>query len=104
MRATVAFAVVAILSASGTAFAFSGEYVALTKTCAVSLEKWVDQHAAGGEKIVEQRGQMGAFAAYLVRWSDGTMQEVTIGPANDPEGKPAICVLAQRHVGSSGQS
>ena len=34
MRNTVAFAVVAILCASGTAFAFSGEYVALTKTCA----------------------------------------------------------------------
>ena len=104
MANTVALAGVAVLGARGTAFAFSGEYVALTKTCAGSVEKWVDQHAAGGEKIVEQRGQMGAFAAYLVRWSDGTMQEVTIGPANDPEGKPAICVLAQRHVGSSGQS
>jgi hypothetical protein len=104
MRNTVALAAGAILCASGTAFAFSGEYVAHTKTCAVSLEKWVDQHAAGGQKILEQRGQMGAFAAYLVRWSDGTMQEVTIGPANDPEGRPAICVLAQRHIGSSGQS
>ena len=104
MRDTLAFAVVAILSVSGTAFAFSGEYVAHTKACAVSVEKWVDRHAAGGEKIIEQRGQMGAFAAYLVRWSDGTMQEVTIGPANDAEGRPAICVLAQRHVGSSGQS
>jgi len=104
MGNTVAFAVLAILCASGTALAFSGEYIARTRTCAVSVEKWVDQHAAGGDKIIEQRGQMGAFAAYLVRWSDGTMQEVTIGPANDPDGRPAICVLAQRHVGTSGQS
>jgi hypothetical protein len=46
---------------------------------------------------------MGAFAAYLVRWNDGTLQEVTIGPANDQDGQPAICVLAHRHVATAGQ-
>ena len=104
MKGTLALAAAALVCASGTAFAFSGEYVARTRTCARSLEKWVDHHTAGGEKILEERGRMGAFAAFLVRWRDGTLQEVTVGPTNDPEGRPAICVLAQRHVGSSGQS
>jgi hypothetical protein len=104
MRGLVAFAAVAVCCASGTAFGFSGEYVANTRSCAGSVEKWVDRHAGGGQKIVEQRGTMGAFAAYLMRWNDGTLQEVTIGPANDTEGRPAICVLAQRHVGGAGQS
>ena len=104
MRGTAAFAVIAVLCASGTALAFSGEYVAQTKNCARSVEKWVDDHAAGGQKILEERGRMGAFAAYLMRWNDGTVQEVTIGPANDADGKPAICVLALRHISGQGQT
>ena len=106
MKGTAASAVIAVIAvcASGTALAFSGEYVANTTNCARSVENWVDSHAAGGEKILEERGRMGVFAAYLVRWNDGTVQEVTIGPASDSEGKPAICVLAQRHVSSAGQT
>ena len=105
MRGWVAFAAITALCAgSDTAFAFSTEYVAQTRNCAGSVEKWVNRHAAGGQKILEQRGTMGAFAAYLIRWNDGTVQEVTIGPANDTDGEPAICVLERRHVAVSGET
>jgi hypothetical protein len=36
----------------------------------------------------------------IVRWDSGTVQQVTIGPAIGPDGKPGICVVARRHVGT----
>jgi hypothetical protein len=35
-----------------------------------------------------------------VRWDSGAVQQVTIGPTIGPDGKPVICVVARRHVGT----
>lgn len=104
MKTATAAALLAIFASSGAALAYSGDYVADRKTCAGSFEKWVEDHAAGGEKIIEERGRVGAFAAYLVEWNDGTLQEVTIGPTTDDEGNSSICILAKQHVSTPGET
>ena len=46
------------------------------------------------EKIL-QESWLGAFGELTVRWSNGTVQELTVGPSGDQ-----FCVLASRFVSS----
>jgi hypothetical protein len=68
--------------------------------CRASVEQWIKHEAGGGRKVLARLGEYGAFQEVLVRWDSGAIEQVTIGPAIGPDGKPAICVLAHRHVGT----
>ena len=80
--------------------AFAQEYRAHIGNCRASIEQWIKHEAAGGRKLLARLGEYGAFQEVLVRWDSGTIQQVTIGPTIGPDGKPAICVVARRHVGT----
>lgn len=71
------------------------------RQCHPSIEQWIQREADGGRKIVREFGGtvVGVLAAFAIRWDDGTVQEVTVGPAQDPEtGEYGVCILARRHV------
>jgi hypothetical protein len=76
------------------------EYRADLGNCRASVERWIEHEADGGRKLLARLGEYGAFHEMIVRWDSGTIQQVTIGPAIAPDGKPAICVVARRHVGT----
>lgn len=76
----------------------AGEYQAYVGNCRPSLEKWVQQEAGGGDKILEAHGGLGALREYTIRWEDGAVQRVTVAPAIGPDGEQAICVVARQHV------
>jgi hypothetical protein len=56
--------------------------------------------ADGGRKLLARLGEYGDFQELLVRWNNGVVQQVTIGPTIGSDGKPAICVVARRHIGT----
>jgi hypothetical protein len=68
--------------------------------CRASIEQWIDHEADGGRKLLARLGEYGAFQDLIVCWNSGTVQQVTIGPTIGPDGKPAICVVARRHIGT----
>jgi hypothetical protein len=80
--------------------AFTQQYRADIGNCRASVEQWIKHEADGGRKLLARLGEYGAFQELLVRWDSGTIQQVTIGPTIGTDGKPAICVIARRHVGS----
>ena len=80
--------------------AFAQEYRAHIGNCRASIEQWIKHEADGGRKLLARLGEYGAFQEVLVRWDSGTIQQVTIGPTTGPDGKPAICVVARREVGT----
>jgi len=86
-------------AAPALASGWSTDYVAIEpRNCAPSIERWKQIHADGGRKILEEQQQFGAFAAYRVRWDDGTVWDVTVGPSEDADGSPAMCIVARRNV------
>jgi hypothetical protein len=92
---------IAIAAVWGPACAASAQqYRAEVRNCRASVEQWIKHEAAGGRKILARLGEYGAFQEVIVRWDSGTVQQVTIGPTIGPDGTPAICVVARRHVGT----
>ncbi len=80
--------------------AFAQQYRADIDNCRASVEQWIKHEADGGPKLLARLGEYGAFQEVLVRWNNGVVQQVTIGPTIGPDGKPAICVVARRHIGT----
>jgi hypothetical protein len=80
--------------------ALAQPYRAHIGNCRASLEQWIEREAGGGRKLLARLGEYGAFQELIVRWNSGTVQQVTIGPTIGPDGKPAICVVARRHIGT----
>jgi hypothetical protein len=80
--------------------AFAQQYRADIDNCRASVEQWIKHEADGGRKLLARLGEYGAFQEVLVRWNNGVVQQVTIGPTIGPDGKPAICVVARRHIGT----
>jgi hypothetical protein len=75
------------------------EYRAHVGNCRASVEQWIKHETDSGRKLLSRLGEYGAFQEVIVRWDSGTVQQVTIGPTIGPDGKPAICVVARRHMG-----
>jgi hypothetical protein len=96
--ALLSIAIAAIGASAGAAWA--QQYRADIRNCRASVEQWITHEADGGRKLLARLGEYGAFQELIVRWDSGAIQQVTIGPTIGPDGKPAICVVARRHVGS----
>jgi hypothetical protein len=96
--ALLSIAIAAVWAPAGAAFA--QQYRADIGNCRASIEQWLEHETDGGRKLLAHLGEYGAFQEILVRWDSGTIQQVTVGPTIGPDGKPAICVVARRHVGT----
>jgi hypothetical protein len=96
--ALLSTAIAAVWGPAGAAAA--QEYRAHVGNCRASVEQWIKHETDGGRKLLARLGEHGAFQEVIVRWDSGTIQQVTIGPTIGPDGQPAICVVARRHIGA----
>lgn len=62
--------------------------------CHETIELLVAREFANGDKI-EDETWLGAYGELVVRWDNGTVQELTVGPSGNQ-----FCVLAARFVSS----
>ena len=95
MRQLVCLAAFVSALLAGQALA-EGQWTPTATACSPTLEKWLATH---GTKFRNGREQLGAFVFGEVRWNNGVIAEVTVGPSVDPStGEPAFCVIASRFV------
>ena len=74
------------------------QYSARLSNCRPSLEAFIEHDGAGGRKILEDHGGIGAVHKYTIRWNSGTVERVTVAPATGADGAQVICVVAAKYL------
>lgn len=73
------------------AFPATAATVADVTSCQPTLERWI---GANGDKFPNGYEQWGALLSGTIRWDNGVVAEVFVGPH-----RGQFCVLASRYIG-----